>query len=467
MDAIRLILVVAIIIFFIYGMSTKKISTILALPLMGMTVALIASIGLVDGDFFAWSTHPNIYGAVDEQTGEVLMQGGIMSAVIDDGTVMMAGAMVSSIFGGAFAVMLSKLGIIESVVKKVAELVGDKPLLLTVAFYIITVIIFGAVSGLGPMILVGSIALPILISVGLKSRDAAIVVLLGMTAGGVINPIQWATYTSLLEGTGMSSSENYTMIANMSYMIFAIVVIVSFLYILFLLRKTLFVKYFSIPTQSKNVSTLSMVSIAVPIIVILVSKIITIFDPTVDLISPEVAITCGILWALFTSKAKNKQNLLTSSFIEGINAVSGALVLFIGLGILIKGFQFYTVTPLISPFIETVVGYLHTPWIYVVGFTICTPLVLYRGPLNMYGIGGSIPTIFAAAGFSPVATIFALRALTNMQGFGDPTNSHNLWLSDFGKYENLEVTKLTFGLGIILSFLILVAGVVIAPEMLV
>lgn len=467
MAELRLLLIIAIILFLIYGMSTKRISTIIALPSMGLLVALVASVGLVDGDFFAWSSHANVFGTIDDQTGEVMTQGGIMSAVIGDGTVMMAGAMISSIFGGAFAVMLSKLGIIESVVKKVAELVGDKPLLLTIAFYIITVVIFAAVSGLGPMILVGSIALPILISVGLKARDAAIVVLLGMSAGGVINPVQWATYTSLLEGTGMTSDQNYMMVANMSYMIFAIVVVVSFIYILVLLRKTLFVKYFAIPSKSDTVSSLSMLSIAVPIIVILISKIITVVNPSVDLVSPEVAILCGILWALFTSKSHNKQNLLTSSFIEGINAVSGALVLFIGLGILIKGFQYYTVTPLIAPFIETIVGYLHNPWIYVVGFTVCTPLVLYRGPLNMYGIGGSIPTIFASAGFSPVATIFALRALTNMQGFGDPTNSHNLWLSDFGKYENLEVTKYTFALGILLSFLILLAGVLIAPEMLV
>lgn len=465
METIRLVLIVLVIIGFIYGMSTKRISTILALPLMGMLVALIASIGLVDGDFFAWSTHPDIYGTVDPETGEVIMQGGIMTAVIGAGTTMMAGAMISSIFGGAFAVILNKLGIIESVVKKVAELVGDKPLLLTIAFYFITVVIFAAVSGLGPMILVGSIALPILISVGLKARDAAIVVLLGMSAGGVINPVQWATYTSLLEGTGMSADENYMMIANMSYLIFAIVVIVSLIYILVLMRKTLFVKYFAKIEEEQNVSNLAILSIAIPIIVILVSKVITVVNPTVDLVSPEVAITCGILWALFTSKAKNKQNLLTSSFIEGINAVAGALVLFIGLGILIKGFQYYTVTPLIAPFIEMLVGYLHNPWIYVIGFTICTPLVLYRGPLNMYGIGGSIPTIFAAAGFSPVATIFALRALTNMQGFGDPTNSHNLWLSDFGKYENLEVTKYTFALGMILSFIILLVGVLVAPEM--
>ncbi|MFV0255700.1 MAG: hypothetical protein ACK5G7_06200, partial [Erysipelotrichaceae bacterium] len=290
--------------------------------------------------------------------------------------------------------------------------------------------------------------------------------LLGMTAGGVINPVQWATYTSLLEGTGMTADENYMMIANMSYIIFAIVVVVSLIYILVLMRKTLFVKYVSDLSDEKKVSNIALLSIAVPIIVIMLSKVITVVNPSVDLVSPEVAITCGILWALFTSKVKKKQNLLTSSFIEGINAVAGALVLFIGLGILIKGFQYYTVTPLIAPFIEMVVGYLSNPWVFVLGFTLCTPLVLYRGPLNMYGIGGSIPTIFAAAGFSPVATIFALRALTNMQSFGDPTNSHNLWLSDFGKYENIEVTKNTFALGMILSFIILFVGVLIAPDML-
>lgn len=72
----------------------------------------------------------------------------------------------------------------------------------------------------------------------------------------------------------------------------------------------------------------------------------------------------------------------TKAFVEGTQAVSGAIVLLIGLGIMLNGFKYATVTPLMEEAMSPILGIFASPFGMVFGFTLLTPLVLYRGPLN-------------------------------------------------------------------------------------
>ncbi len=467
MNEIRLLAMVIVVVFCIVAMIRKKMSTIIALPVMGLSVAFIATIGLADGSFGGLYGHADVFGTIDEATGEIMMQKGIMAGVLGEGSKMMSSAIVSAVFGGALAVLLKKLGVVEEIVKTIAELVGDRPLMIALSFYFVTTLVFAAIGGLGPVILIGSVALPIMMSSGIQPRDAGAIILLGLSTGGIINPANWATYTTILESAGVEHAEAYQTIVNMSFMIFVTIFIISFLFVVYAVRSTTYVRAWSVETQKrKKVSKFLLISPIVPIIIIFISLMITKVNPSAELISPELAILLGIGYAVILSGHKNKGQLVTGSFVQGVQEVAGAIVLLIGLGILIKGFQYYTVTPLIVPAIETLVEFLRNPWLYIIGFTIATPLVLYRGPLNTFGIGGSIPSIFAAAGFSPLASIYALRAVGNMQGFGDPTNSQNIWVADFVKVDPNEITKRLMAIGFIMSFAVLILAVILNPDML-
>ncbi len=469
MDNLRLALILFVIIFFVIGMVKKKISTIVALPAMGILVALIATVGKVDGDFLGLFAHQDIYGTKDELTNEVLLQPGIMNGVLSEGSKMMASAIVSAIFGGAFAVLLKKLGVVEEIVKTIAELAGDRPLVMGIMFFIATTLVFAAIGGLGPVILVGTVALPIMLSSGINPKDAGAIILLGLSTGGIINPANWATYTTILETAGVEYTEAYNMIVNMSLSIFIIVFLISLLFVIFAIKTTTYSRAWSIDKnliKRKKVSKFLLISPILPIVLIFITFFLSKGNPTVEIMSPELAILLGIIYAVLLSGEKNKLQLITSSFVQGVQEVAGAIVLLIGLGILIKGFQYYTVTPLITPLTELLVQGLKNPVTYVLGFTIATPLVLYRGPLNTFGIGGSIPAIFAQAGFSPLAVIYALRAVGNMQGFGDPTNSQNIWIADFVKIDPNEITKRLILVGFIMSFAVLLMAVLTNPGLL-
>ena len=55
--------------------------------------------------------------------------------------------------------------------------------------------------------------------------------------------------------------------------------------------------------------------------------------------------------------------------------------------------------------------------------------------------GSGIVALLAASGMNPVAAMVALRLDSNVQAVCDPTNSHNVWVSDFTKVDVNEYLK--------------------------
>ena len=73
----------------------------------------------------------------------------------------MSTAIAGLFFGGFFGKVLSRVGITNTIIRKAAEMAGDKPLPIAYAFLIVTSIIFAASNGLGMFILVGTIIIPV------------------------------------------------------------------------------------------------------------------------------------------------------------------------------------------------------------------------------------------------------------------------------------------------------------------
>lgn len=440
MEKIKFILIVINILFFVYSMVNKKISTLIALPAMGMLTAIIGSIGVL----------PNL-GLFDTVLDGQNVKG-IYSAVVGDGVKMLASAISAAVFGAAFAKLLNKVGIGEKIIKTSAELAGERPVAIGISFFIATVVIFSAIGGLGAVILIGSIALPIMLTTGIKEEICGSIVLLGMSVGGTLNASNYAFFASILAPT-MGNDYNLAMttIVKMAVPIFFICFISSILFVTFSVKEKKFVRTWKVENikENREISLLTMVSPLVPVVLIIVSTFLKKSIPV------EIAILIGMVWLLISDKTPRKLQQISSSFIEGTKDVAGAIVLLMGLGILIKGFQYTTVVPIIQPFILILVSFLKNPLTYIIGFTLGTPLVLYRGPLNTFGIGGALPVIFATAGFSPMAIVWALYSVGITQGFADPTNSQNIWIADFLQIDPIEITKKILWLGIGFTFLIL------------
>ena len=391
---------------------TKKIPTLLALPLMAVVICVIAGVPAVG---------TNADGA----------QIGWLQTVLEAGTVRMGAAIMAVIFGAWLGELMNKTGVTETIIKKSAELGGDRPLIVTLIMSAAVAVLFTTLNGLGSIIMVGSIVLPILISVGVPAMSAACIFLMAFTCGLTFNIANWKSFSGIfsLEIAQIQSFAIYMLVATVIATL--ILIVVEF--------KKNGVKFaFSAPveeTESKQVTgirgTLAMLTPIIPIVLVAVFKF-----PVCP------AFIAGIIWILiFTSKSFSKaMNLLVKTCYDGITNSGPAVILMIGIGILYLAVTHSMVKEVLNPFLLAVVPQGRIG--YIIFFSLLAPLALYRGPMNLFGLGSGIAALVIGLGtLSPLAVMAAFLAAERIQGCGDPTNTQNVWTANFCEVDVNGITK--------------------------
>ena len=89
-------------------------------------------------------------------------------------------------------------GIASTLIRKTVELGGDRPIITVALLNIVTAIIFTAMTGAGPVIAIGVIVLPILMSLGVPKAIAMFSFMESVAAGIYLNPVNFAQYLSLI-----------------------------------------------------------------------------------------------------------------------------------------------------------------------------------------------------------------------------------------------------------------------------
>ena len=391
---------------------TKKIPTLLALPLMAVVICVIAGVPAVgtnaDGAAIGW-----------------------LQTVLEAGTVRMGAAIMAVIFGAWLGELMNKTGVTETIIKKSAELGGDRPLIVTLIMSAAVAVLFTTLNGLGSIIMVGSIVLPILISVGVPAMSAACIFLMAFTCGLTFNIANWKSFSGIfsLEIAQIQSFAVYMLVAT----------VIATLILIVLEFKKNGVKFaFSAPveeTESKQVTgvrgALAMLTPIIPIVLVAVFKV-----PVCP------AFIAGIIWILiFTSKGFSKaMNLLVKTCYDGITNSAPAVILMIGIGILYLAVTHSMVKEVLNPFLLAVVpsGKIG----YIIFFSLLAPLALYRGPMNLFGLGSGIAALVIGLGtLSPLAVMAAFLAAERIQGCGDPTNTQNVWTANFCEVDVNGITK--------------------------
>jgi hypothetical protein len=137
----------------------------------------------------------------------------------------------------------------------------------------------------------------------------------------------------------------------------------------------------------------------------------------------------GLVWGFFTTLKKGSVNLLSRSVYEGINSVGPAVALIMGIGMVLNAVMHPAVTDKVAPILVTILP--TTPVHYVLFFAVLAPLTLYRGPLNIWGMGAGLIGLMVTAKVMPEAAIMAaLMSVGQIQGVCDPTNTQNVWIAN-------------------------------------
>lgn len=438
----------------------RVLPALLALPLMAIMIALVGGV---------YPDH-------------------ILTEVIGKGSVKMHGAYTIAMFGGMLSVLLQKNKVAETMIKKGAELAGDNPWTLSVLMLLLIVLLFSTLGGLGSIIMVATIILPVLTSVGVGGVTCVGIFLLGISIGGTLNVGNWALYTSVLNLT-------VAQIRPFALAMFGLMLAIALIYItiqlyldghdlkpgkiarnaslaLGLLLSAVGTYYYVLDENAQKWLGeiggyawlglkwgigLGMVTLTILVILRAVHDmnttdsdvhwsallapvvpLVLILLYSVDFVSAFIA---GLLYTFVATYRKGKLNLLTQACLEGAGVVMPAVILMFGIGMLLVAimgpggdvFELgypngWPVLNMIKPMMVKVIP--TNPITYVLVFTIMAPLALYRGPLNVWGMGYGMAAVFLASGMSPGSVMGVLMAVGQVQGISDPTNTQNVWLAN-------------------------------------
>jgi len=389
----------------------------------------------------------------------------IIKDILGDGALYLNSAYTVAMFGGMLAILIKDKKIAETFIRYAAELAGDNPVIVAIVMMFVCFLLFTTLGGLGAVIMVGTIILPIMMSLGIEPLVAGGVLLVGLCAGGSFNPGNWALYqASLSVGTGKIQLAALVMIV--------LYLSTGCLYIILNTRGRRRRRYFSVAAietseEWKKVHPIALLSPIIPILLVfrfktfidltqwisgrsywldaligVLSKAANFWDTYIGAWEFIPAFIAGIIFCLVTTWEKDGNNIkvLTKSMIEGAESVMPAVLLMIGIGMLLNAVKHPAVSHYLEPLIRSIIPSSRLP--YIIVFGLCAPLALYRGPLNLYGLGlGLAMLIYNQSPLSAAAVMGIFITTGAMQGVCDPTNTHNVWIATFINEDVIKLTK--------------------------
>jgi hypothetical protein len=126
--------------------------------------------------------------------------------------------------------------------------------------------------------------------------------------------------------------------------------------------------------------------------------------------------------------------------VRGIEDGAPAALLMMGIGMLLNALRLPTVEAALKPIVTALP--VQNVWGYILFFGLLSPLALYRGPLNLFGVGIGIYSLMFGLGIlPPLALLAAMMSVTQVQNVCDPTNTHNVWIANFTGIRVEEITR--------------------------
>lgn len=397
MTAILIILIFAI---FAALMITRRMPAILAVPAMAVCVAAVARTPVKE----------------------------ILENVVANGSIRLAGQYLMVFAGAMLGRVVMQTGIAESLIKRAAEFGGDRPLALAVTLMVAIAWLFTTLTGLGAIIMVGSLALPIMMSIGVPRKLSGILFLLAFALGFVFNIAMWGFYQGTFNIDPTSIRKFAVVLAGVDALAIAIFLLVAS-------RKMSRYGAWAVKVEDEGDSgkgrDVPLVALLVPIVPLILHGVFKV--PVIA------AFFIGAILGVLITRPRELVRQLSSAAVKGLEDVAPAVILMIGIGMLLNATTLPAVKESLSPLIGAV--NLRSPVIYVLFFGLLSPLALYRGPLNPYGIGIGIYLLIRDLNLlPPLALLAAVMSVVQVQNVCDPTNTQNVWISN---YVGMRVEELT------------------------
>jgi Mg2+/citrate symporter len=390
--------VLAVFALFALLMYRRIMPAILAVPLMAVAMALVA-------------------GVPFNQIGEVVTKGAVELAPV----------YVTVIFGALLARVTLDTGIARALVNLAAEYGGEAPLPLALILCAVVALLFTSLSGLGAIIMVGSIVLPIMMTTGVPRVVAATLFLMAFALGFIFNLTNWRFYTQLF-GVVPAQMKHYALLlAAIDALALIVYAVVSFA------RERNYATWAVRRDDQAEVPRVPAIALVTPLL-----PLVLYFALNLD---PILAFVFSAIFGAIVTRGARTVETLIAAAIRGVEDVAPAVLLFVGIGMLLVATKTPQFTAALAPLVR---GWANNPFAYVAIFGLASPLVLYRGPLNPFGVGIAVFTVLLATHvLPPVVLVAAVMAVVQVQNVCDPTNTANVWVANFTGTPIVTITKRT------------------------
>jgi hypothetical protein len=412
--------VLAVFVLFALLMYRRIMPAILAVPLMAVAMALIAGV--------PW-----------------MQVGGIVTS----GAVALAPVYVTVIFGALLARVTLDTGIARALVNLAAEYGGEAPLTLALILCAVVALLFTSLSGLGAIIMVGSIVLPIMMTTGVPRVVAATLFLMAFALGFIFNLTNWRFYTQLFGVVPQQMTHYALLLAAIDAAALVVYAIVSFA------RERDYATWAVQIEDEPEAPRVPAIALVTPLL-----PLVFYFALHID---PILAFALSAIFGALVTRGRRAIETLIASAIRGVEDVAPAVLLFIGIGMLLTATKTPQFTSALAPLVH---GWANNPFAYVAVFGLLSPLALYRGPLNPFGVGIAVFTVLLATNaLPPLILVAAVMAVVQVQNVCDPTNTANVWVANFTGTPIVTITKRTLPYQVAVATLACIAVVVATPQL--
>lgn len=395
----------------------RKIEFVRALPAFGIITALLAGVPITG-------------------SGE-----NIADFVIVDGVINLAEPMFIYVLSMMFADFILKYGIKDELDYLCRYYLAERPQWTVWFITVLTVLFSAVIMHIGAIMLSAILFVPLLLKAGLNKQSAVALLLLATGLGSCLNPGYHLLYAGLLNLDIGSVKEFYYIMAFLC--VIAIMVYIS-------LNSKAINPVFRQKAVKRRIDFKLLCMVIMPAIFVLVLKI-----------NIECSLILTLSYGFLAIGAKRPFMNLLFSLQEAISKSVDVIVLLSAVGIFMHAVKTQAVVDLMAPLLLCLMPKTATECLLF--FTILTPLVLYKGPFNMQGMGAGLSSvIMASTTLNPMVLGMALLSLNTLRKIMDPIEVQNIAVMQYVQVDNNLVIKKVLPYAMAINYFALFYALVIS-----
>ncbi|MEG0616663.1 MAG: citrate transporter [Oscillospiraceae bacterium] len=349
--------------------------------------------------------------------------------------------LVNVCWGAWFGRVLMETGIASTLIRKTVELGGDKPLITVALLNIVTTLIFTAMTGAGPVIAIGVIVLPIMMSLGVPKAISMFSFMGSVAAGIYLNPVNFAQYRAFfIQPEEMPDFTLGWYASHWGYYALAIMLVVTTVLAAVYIKKSKTSHSWAAQVRSgaQETKDAPLYTLVLPIVPVVLNIAFNFSVIGGFVIAGFLALfLCGKMKSGF----KEGCQLVNKLFYDGV-VDTAPLV-----GFLLTLPMFNKVASYASPYFKAVLGsIMPTSEIVVcIVFAVLLGMGLFRGPMTLVGCGAATLGVLSnVASFSVpfLYAVFAIPTITVNIG-SCITQSWVAWGLAYTKVESKDFLKLS------------------------